>query len=61
MKTLLKRPSDPAALPTDLLVVPLADGGLPPAAESLDARTGGALSRAVQTGIAKAKAGSSAL
>lgn len=63
MKAVLKRPSNPATIRTDLLAVLLAgpDAALPTAAQALDAKMGGALTRAIASGMATAKEGASTL
>jgi leucyl aminopeptidase len=63
VKAVLKRPSNAATIRTDLLAVLLAgpDATLPAAAQALDTKMGGALARAIASGIATAKAGSGTL
>jgi leucyl aminopeptidase len=63
VKAVLKRPADPASIRTDLLAIPLAgdDAALPDSVRALDGRMGGALSRAVASGIATSKRGACAL
>jgi leucyl aminopeptidase len=63
VKVVVKRPSNPAAIRTDLLAVllPGPDAQLPAAAAPLDTKMGGALARAITAGVATSKAGSSLL